>query len=79
MRAEKTPCGEAEYQLLASTKEFRQPPVLPTDTCIVHDHQIGLQVSCTNITSLFSFIGTLEMILLSGIVHKFDVYQFLAI
>lgn len=41
-------CGAAEFEILASSKRYRQPPVLPDDTCILHDskftrtNQVGL-------------------------------------
>lgn len=36
VKAEKLPCGKAEYEIMASSKDVRQPPELPENTCIEH-------------------------------------------
>jgi len=57
VKAERTPCGEANYQILGSTKKYRQPPVLPEDTCILHEDrftsrtQVGLSWSPAELPS----------------------------
>lgn len=52
------PCGlGSDFQILASSRENRQPPILPENTCINHEHrytthdQIGLSWSPAKLTS----------------------------
>ena len=56
VKAENLPCGKAEYEIMASSKDVRQPPELPEDTCIEHHNRftsrtsVGLKVDTSSIS-----------------------------
>lgn len=45
VKAEKLPCGKAEYEIMASSKDVRQPPALPDNTCIELSHKFTSRTS----------------------------------
>jgi len=45
VKAENLPCGKAEYEIMASSKDVRQPPELPEDTCIEHHNRFTSRTS----------------------------------